>query len=273
MDPNQINDGVLLPKEQPIAGSNTFAVRNPLGSWPPPHGENQFSNLTDTMACVSYSATHCVESQELFLTGTVTEYSERFLAKMSGTTHQGNYQETVLATIQKYGMVEDKDWPSEIDNFTWDEYYKEIPAGVIAKGKLWLQKWGVVGKYVSESEVPNALKEAPLQVIIVKENPYHAQELIEVNTVFDTYKPYVKPLTSAHNYLEILLTSKGTTHVQLTIDKGTVFLVTGNKDKRKIGIADLNSLGLFGDEPQIPMDTSAIPEYNTIVDAKTITHK
>jgi hypothetical protein len=62
-------------------------------------------------------------------------------------------------------------------------------------------------------------------------------------------------------------------NMQLVNDKGTVFLITGNKDKRKIGIADLNSLGLFGDEPQVLMDTSDIPEYNTIVDAKTITHK
>lgn len=225
------------------------------------------------MACVSYSAIHCIESQELFLTGEVVEYSERFLAKMSGTTHEGNYQSKVLATIQKYGLVEDKDWPSEIPNFTWDEYYKDIPSSVIAKGQEWLRKWDVQGKWLQLKEIPAALKEAPVQVIIVASNPYHAQELIEVDTVFDTYQPYVKPLTSIYSALEILLTEKGVKHMFLANDKGTVYLVTGNKDKRKIGLADLNSLGLFGDEPQIPMDTSGIPEYNDIVDAKTITHK
>jgi murein DD-endopeptidase MepM/ murein hydrolase activator NlpD len=61
--------------------------------------------------------------------------------------------------------------------------------------------------------------------------------------------------------------------MKLVKDKGTVYLVSGNKDKRKIGIADLKSLGLFGDEQQEEMDTSNIPEYNTIVDAKLITHK
>src|ERR1051325_9571425 len=126
----ETNDGVLI-KEHPVGGQNVFSIRNPIGKWPQPHGENQYSNLTDTMACVSYSAVHCIESQELFLTGQVTEYSERFLAKMSGTTHQGNYQQTVLQAIQQYGMVEDKDWPSEIPNFTWDEYYKEIPPEII----------------------------------------------------------------------------------------------------------------------------------------------
>ena len=53
--------------------------------------------------------------------------------------------------------------------------------------------------------------------------------------------------------------------MQLVFDKGTIYLVTGKNDKRKIGIADLQSLGLFGDEPQAPMDTSGIPQYQTIV--------
>lgn len=52
--------------------------------------------------------------------------------------------------------------------------------------------------------------------------------------------------------------------MQLVNDKGTVYIVSGNNDKRKIGIADADTLGLFGDEPQISMDTSNIPEYQTI---------
>lgn len=52
--------------------------------------------------------------------------------------------------------------------------------------------------------------------------------------------------------------------MQLVKDKGTVYILTGNNDKRKIGIADPVALGLFGDEPQKEMDTSGIPQYNTI---------
>jgi Peptidase family M23 len=52
--------------------------------------------------------------------------------------------------------------------------------------------------------------------------------------------------------------------MQLVNDKGTVFIVAGNKDKRKIGIADEETLGLFGDEPQVQMDTSHIPQYQTM---------
>lgn len=59
-------------------------------------------------------------------------------------------------------------------------------------------------------------------------------------------------------------------NMQLVNDKGTVYIVTGNQAKRKIGIADLESLGLFGDEPQVPMDTTTIPEYQTIVKGQII---
>jgi len=61
--------------------------------------------------------------------------------------------------------------------------------------------------------------------------------------------------------------------MQLVNDKGTVYIVTGNKDKRKIGIADEEALGIFGDEPQIPMDTSSIPEYQTISKGFVINNK
>lgn len=57
---------------------------------------------------------------------------------------------------------------------------------------------------------------------------------------------------------------EGVNKMQLVKDGDTVYIVTGNNDKRKIGIADPVALGLFGDETQVIMDTSKIPQYNTI---------
>src|SRR5258708_36742261 len=142
----EINDGVLI-QPHPISGQNSFAVRNKTASWPAPVGEHQYSPAIDTMACVSYSATHCIESQILFLKGEVANLSERFLAKMSGTTHQGNYQQKVVEAILKYGMVTDKDWPQP-QQFTWDEYYADIPQSVIDKGQEFLKKWNVSYKWI-----------------------------------------------------------------------------------------------------------------------------
>lgn len=88
--------------------------------------------------------------------------------------------------------------------------------------------------------------------------------------------------TNPHLHQEVYINGKltdpekfiwGKETMKLVKDKGTVYLITGKKDKRKIGIADLASLGLFGDEPQEVMDTSGIPEYNTIVNAILITHR
>lgn len=61
--------------------------------------------------------------------------------------------------------------------------------------------------------------------------------------------------------------------MKLVKDKGTVYIVSGNTDKRKIGIADEETLGLFGDEPQEEMDTAGIPEYQTISKGFVINNK
>lgn len=78
--------------------------------------------------------------------------------------------------------------------------------------------------------------------------------------------------TNPHLHQEVYINGKltdpekfnWTNTMKLVKDKGTVYLVTGNKDIRKIGIADEIALGLFGDEQQDEMDTSKIPQYNTI---------
>lgn len=77
--------------------------------------------------------------------------------------------------------------------------------------------------------------------------------------------------TKAHLHQEVYVNGKlvdpekfNWNNMQLVNDKGTVYIITGDKDKRKIGLADKTVLGLFGDEPQATMDTSGIPQYNTI---------
>jgi hypothetical protein len=220
-----INDGVLI-EDRPAAGQNTFVVRNPSGSWPAPGGEHQFSPATDTMACVSYSATHCLESQILFLTGKVVNLSERFLATMSGTTHQGNYQQKVAETIMKYGMVYDQDWP-EPTQFTWDEYYSPIPQSVIDKGQEFLKEYDISAKWISPAQVNQALQEAPLQVVVSVAYPNHAQELLNINTVFDTYEPYEKPPLPSYDHFEILLTPKNMSQFKTQNYKGELRIVLG----------------------------------------------
>jgi len=72
--------------------------------------------------------------------------------------------------------------------------------------------------------------------------------------------------------VEILLNYKKGITMHLAKDNGTVYLVAGVDQKVKIGIADQESLALFGDEPILNEDTSAIPETQTLTTGFSI-HK
>ncbi len=66
----------------------------------------------------------------------------------------------------------------------------------------------------------------------------------------------------------------GKEFMQLIRDKGTIYLVSGINDKRKIGIADLESLDrIFGDEPIIDGDTSNVEESFTMTADGIVIHK
>lgn len=74
--------------------------------------------------------------------------------------------------------------------------------------------------------------------------------------------------------VEILLNykyKKGIT-MHLAKDNGTVYLVAGIDQKVKIGIADQESLALFGDEPILNEDTTTIPETLTLTSGFSV-HK
>ncbi len=197
------NLGVIIqPKVQDfIAGTLAYKVVNPTGNWTGfvPAGENQFSNHADSMACVTFSALNCIETQYRFFTGQNINFSDRFIAKLSGTTPQGNTVQNVLDAIRRYGLVLEEEWPTP-KNFTWDDYYTPIPPEVLAKA----QKYDVSYEFGSIDYFKD-LKQAPLQMIIVKDDPYHAVEMISLTRQFDSYFPYDEPQASIHSVCKIIL--------------------------------------------------------------------
>jgi hypothetical protein len=196
-----------------VGGTLPYEVRNESGDWRPylVKEERQYSDNTDTMACVSFSANNALEIQHKFLTGEEVNFSDRFLAKMSGTTHQGNWQYIVADTIRKYGLVTEDQWPT-LANYTWDSYYASIPQEVINKAQK------LDAAYEWEVTTPQALKDhlkhAPLQITIPAPHPNHAVVLvaIEGNTAyyFDTYPPYLKTIdvSKISSALKLVLTIK-----------------------------------------------------------------
>jgi hypothetical protein len=257
-----------------LGGTIPYEIVLPSGDWRSflPTAEKQ-KNPTETMACVTFSDLSCLEIQHKQQTGIEPNWSDRFIAKLSGTTINGNRFDVVADTVRLSGVVKEQDWPYISG---WDNFYAPIPQSVIDKAS----KLDVAYEAITpaETELLYHLKQAPLQISIKLPFPNHAVCLIHIDNglayYFDSYSPFVKSIAvnKIARAFKIVLKTKEE-QMKLVNDKGTVYLVTGNKDKRKIGIADLQSLGLFGDEPQIPMDTSGIKEYNTIVDAKTITKK
>mgnify|MGYP001592537820 CR=1 FL=1 len=81
-------------------------VRVENGDWTPylPVGEKQ-TGRDDYMDCTCRSLTTCIETQEKRFTGKEVNYSDRFLAKRSGVTRQGNYLDKVAETARKEGLV------------------------------------------------------------------------------------------------------------------------------------------------------------------------
>lgn len=277
------NTGVLLGQRPTdyLAGAIAYEVRNEKGDWRDftPVGEKQ-KDPAETMACVTFSALNSLEVQTKHQTGAVINYSDRFTAKMSGTTKDGNYQWAVADSVRKDGVVLESVHPKPA-NYNWQSYYTEIPQSVKNQAirlDIAYEFLPIRQTPIDKATLAYHLKHAPLQVIVPAPYPNHAVLAVHISGdivyYYDSYSPFLKKMkySAITSALKIVLTINKN-NMFIANDKGVLFVITGNKEKRKIGLADLESLGLFGDEPHIPMDTSGIPEYNTINKGRTITHK
>lgn len=151
-----------------------------------PKGEKQNRNGNETMSCVSQSAMNAIEiiiNYYLYLVNQKkaneeqekiinifkifelikngeANFSDRYIAKLSGTTYRGNSQDKVADAIRHYGLIPEDDW-TWVDG--WDEYYKDIPLNIINKGLELLKYIEINYEWVSPRLFTNALKYAPIQ--------------------------------------------------------------------------------------------------------------
>ena len=205
-----------------------------------PEREYQFNRYFDSMGCVSFAALNSLEFQfnkwlsELdenspvenliaydflrnkgYLKDNKINFSDRFTAKMSGTTYRGNSLVRVADTIRNKGLVTEKDYPFKpTDN--WWSYYAPVPYHLKKRGLEFLKYFDIQYEWAAIMtqdiiQLSEALKEAPIQITVfawmqpingvyrrVYNAPNHAVTLFKIDGdyayIFDHYDDDVKKL-------------------------------------------------------------------------------
>jgi hypothetical protein len=159
--------------------------------WLPPFDpQHSANNVADADDCVSESAVHIIETLIYQQTGKQVRYSPRALAKLAGTTLNGNDINTVMNAVKKYGLIPYELWP-DLTNFTWDEYYADIPQNVIDAGKDFLAEWDI-----SNITTTADLSVAPIWLRVKAGSTFHFVEQFNATEIFDSYLPAIKPITT-----------------------------------------------------------------------------
>ena len=189
---------------------------NPSADWKLslPRFEFQSKGI-ETSACVTFTILSDIETLEKFQYGNEPNYSDRYIAKLSGTDPaRGNDPKKVCEAIRKYGLVNEEDWPF-VDDI--NEYYKEIPSALIEKGKKWLEKNEFGYEYVDTDKIDIARKRSPVSAAVYAWALNEKGEYIRLGSsnhytlnfnednisrivMFDTYEnPFIKTLAKDHN--------------------------------------------------------------------------
>ena len=222
MNKEFINDGVILGdhlntyKSGRLGAVLPFEERNPSGDWESvlPPEERQSNDGGDSMSCVTFAILNGIETQEKYQTGFFQEYSDRWIAKMSGTTREGNYLWKVAENIRKIGLVKEESYPKPPAPWTWGEYHKFIPADLQAKleaeGQEWLKKWDVKYESVAfdKESLMKHLKMAPLTVVIPGHAILNFRTTAQIIHYFDQYNPFKKTVSSVIQAMKVVLYKK-----------------------------------------------------------------
>ena len=132
----------------------------------------------DRMACVTYSAWNCCETLLKRKYNLDLNWSDRFTAKLSGTTAQGNSFYNVGESIRKLhgGVTEDK-WPdveSSVDPAAgFSDYYRDVPEDIRKLGLEIFPQWKIEYESVwdDQDSLWEALQYAPIQVALYAYGP------------------------------------------------------------------------------------------------------
>lgn len=96
-----------------------------------PDIEVQNLNGIEPLACVSFTILSIVEILERKLYGATSNWSDRFLAAISGTKEKkGNSPGTVAEILKDRGVVAEHYWPFDAQINSYEKFYADIPKNI-----------------------------------------------------------------------------------------------------------------------------------------------
>ena len=207
----------IKPEDWKFGSNLPVEVLQEDGDWTSflPMKEFQNLNNVEPYACVTFTVLNCIEILIRQQYGEERNYSDRFLASISGTNEDGNSPQRVCQTLKNSGVVLQDVWPFNQNIDTFEKFYEKIPQDIIDMAKEFLDEWEFKHEYVGldNESIAQALKCSPLLISVsawferggkyyrpkgMKDN--HATTLFsqkpeKFRRIFDTYEfPYIKDL-------------------------------------------------------------------------------
>ena len=191
-----------------------FEEINPSGDWTSdlPVTELQKLNGIEPFSCVSHTILTCCEILIKKKYGLVRNYSDRFLAAVSGTKDGGNSPQVVCEFLRKIGVVPEELWPFGPDIDSFDKFYAPIPPKLYELAREFNEEWEFKHEFVPSTDetIEKALKCSPLGISVCAWFPrgemYYRPDGIQDNhfttlimakngqfkRVFDSYDSFIK---------------------------------------------------------------------------------
>ena len=172
------NTGLLLEKRPNVKDWKFLGytgiddkILRPDGQWDKylPEFETQKQNNFDTYACVTYATLNCVETILLRKWGRTENYSDRFLATVSGTVcNRGNHMARVANALINHGCCKEDVYPFSADIDTCSDYYAIIPEKVKKLALPFKNQYDFRWEWVENTPetMKEALKYSPLTVVV-----------------------------------------------------------------------------------------------------------
>lgn len=212
---------IRKPEDYVLGGAQVvLSPLQPDGDWTTFLPVKEIQNLKgiEPFACVSYATLNCVEMLIKRKYGIERNFSDRFLAAISGTKDlMGNDPHAVGEYLRKVGAVSQETWPFDDTIKSFEDFYAVVPPKLYELAKEFTDEWDFKHFYVNNDpeSITKALQSSPLLISVPAwhlnadgfyyrpEGMYdnHATTLIyervgAFRRVFDSYDaPLIKDLT------------------------------------------------------------------------------